>query len=235
MIEPVLFRSIIVSSFCLLSIGISLRVSVVVHAAAICIYAFGAGALCAICEHGFSPAQVAARMGYERVFQRSLKRGTDVNLTDQRGRSLLYIAAQAGHVGVCHLLIQNGAAVDQTANDGRSPLHAAASRGHADICQLLCKHGANANRTATDGCSPLHAVVCSDEEEEFADICWLLVERGADPYQPNQEGHSPLFIAARLGRGTLFNAMTDMLRQREALLARRKAAMNHSMRYFLMR
>ena len=67
MIEPVLFRSIVVSSFCLLGIGISLRVSVVVHAAAICIYAFGAGALCAIWEHGFSPAQVAARMGYERV------------------------------------------------------------------------------------------------------------------------------------------------------------------------
>ena len=69
-----------------------------------------------------------------------VRRGGNVNVVDNNGRSLLMLAASRGHAGVCKLLIEAGANLNVTDNQGHDALAIAANNGYTEIAEMLHEH-----------------------------------------------------------------------------------------------
>ncbi len=60
----------------------------------------------------FTPLQLAAEFGHDRVAAELIRRGADVNARDELGRTPLILAAQGGHLATVKLLAGRGARLD---------------------------------------------------------------------------------------------------------------------------
>ncbi|GKT45906.1 vegetative incompatibility protein HET-E-1 [Colletotrichum spaethianum] len=74
--------------------------------------------------------------------QRLLKKGADLNLKDDDGRTPLSWAAEGGDESAVQLLLENGADLESKDEDGRKPLSWAAENGHEGVVWLLLEKGA---------------------------------------------------------------------------------------------
>ena len=82
--------------------------------------------------------------------------GSDVNATDDRGRTALHAATKREDVGIVKLLIAAGADVNaQDAIDRESPLHLAVSLQNVEITVALFQAGANPFARDRQGQTPL--------------------------------------------------------------------------------
>ena len=80
----------------------------------------------------------AAFCGHERVVQRLLEKGADVESKDAAGQTPLLRAAENGHEAVVKLLLEKGADVEsKDAKYGQTPLSWAARNGHEAVVELL--------------------------------------------------------------------------------------------------
>ncbi|MCQ2444127.1 MAG: ankyrin repeat domain-containing protein [Mailhella sp.] len=68
----------------------------------------------------------------------SIRRGTDVNISNNGGMTGLMLAANAGRADVAKYLFESGALLDMRDNDGATAVMLAASAGHAGLVSLLC-------------------------------------------------------------------------------------------------
>jgi hypothetical protein len=68
--------------------------------------------------------------------------GFTINMTDERGFSLLIMASIKGYTNIVRYLLENGVNVNQTIKDGRSSLHFASQNNNMDIINLLLENGA---------------------------------------------------------------------------------------------
>lgn len=84
--------------------------------------------------------KMAAISGVDSAVRLHIKRGADVNATDERGRSALMLAAQRGHARTCRLLLEAGADDALTDADGLDALRHAQARLHADVVLALLEH-----------------------------------------------------------------------------------------------
>ncbi|KAK1173895.1 protein phosphatase 1 regulatory subunit 16A-like [Acipenser oxyrinchus oxyrinchus] len=91
-----------------------------------------------------------------------IQAGSDLNVQDDNGTSLLHIAAANGYQRTAELLLEHKARVEVRDSDGWSPLHAASCWGQIQIVELLVANGANLNAKSVLEETPLD--VCSDEE-----------------------------------------------------------------------
>jgi ankyrin repeat protein len=73
-----------------------------------------------------------------------IKKGADVNATDESGRTALMLAA-CGHTITCEILIKKGADVDFKDRDGRTALMFAAVTSQDNIAKMLIENGADVN------------------------------------------------------------------------------------------
>jgi len=80
---------------------------------------------------------LAAVHGLEVAVKEQLRRGEDVNATDQRGRSPLMLASAAGHVETCRILLEAGASVQLLDVDGNDALTLAVAHGRHEVEALL--------------------------------------------------------------------------------------------------
>src|SRR4051794_40923222 len=88
----------------------------------------------------------AAFWGYERVVQRLLEKGADIDRKDwlrHDGRTPLLLAAGNGHEAVVKLLLEKGADVECKSHNGQRPLRCAAENGHEAVVKLLLEKGAD--------------------------------------------------------------------------------------------
>ncbi|MCK6505273.1 sigma-70 family RNA polymerase sigma factor [Myxococcota bacterium] len=69
-----------------------------------------------------------------------IKRGADVNATDERGRSALMLAAKRGHARTCRLLLEAGADDTLRDADGLDALGHAQPRLHTEVVLALLEH-----------------------------------------------------------------------------------------------
>ena len=82
-----------------------------------------------------------------------IKKGGDVNASDEEGRTSLFIATIAGKVEIARTLIKNGANIDAEESLNRcTPLSFAAEEGDAKMCELLIENGATLIVCCEAGC-----------------------------------------------------------------------------------
>lgn len=143
------------------------------------------------CREGYTPMQLAAKLGYTDVMQILIDAGADVDKADEFGYTPLLEAVYHERIECVRLLLKHGANADGAANI--IPLHIAAERGHADCMIALLQAGANANKTDEAHRSPLHLAVFF-EHPECIDI---LLKHGADTTLKDANGHTATDIAEK--------------------------------------
>ncbi|MET9292115.1 ankyrin repeat domain-containing protein [Streptomyces sp. NPDC003077] len=84
-----------------------------------------------------------ARHGDTDTLAAYVDAGVPVNLTNDRGDTLVMLAAYHGHAAALEALLQRGADADRPNDRGQTPLAGAVFKGETDIIRLLLAHGAN--------------------------------------------------------------------------------------------
>ena len=119
-----------------------------------------------------------------------LEEGVDVNLSDRRGRSLMFYAAQENNVECMKVLLDRGATVDILMDEGVTPLIQASFYGRLEAVQLLLDAGADpsivdgTDDTALSCCcqAPPHMITDEKKANKAADL-YFFAKLFAKPIQ----------------------------------------------------
>lgn len=114
----------------------------------------------------------------EKLAERIIDSGMDVNAPARSGNTPLLQACGVGSTAVVHLLIERGADVNRRGK-GRfcaPPIHAAAQSGELSVVELLLAHGADVNAAAPDESTALMVAAIQGN----AAIVQSLIVAGAD-------------------------------------------------------
>ncbi|MFF4158039.1 ankyrin repeat domain-containing protein [Streptomyces sp. NPDC001678] len=84
-----------------------------------------------------------ARHGDTDTLAAYVDAGVPVNLTNDRGDSLLMLAAYHGHTATVSALLERGADADRPNDRGQTPLAGAVFKGESEVVRLLVDHGAD--------------------------------------------------------------------------------------------
>ncbi|MEV5243140.1 ankyrin repeat domain-containing protein [Streptomyces cinnamoneus] len=84
-----------------------------------------------------------ARHGDTDTLAAYVDAGVPVNLTNDRGDSLLMLAAYHGHAATVTSLLERGADPDRPNDRGQTPLAGAVFKGETEVVRLLVGHGAD--------------------------------------------------------------------------------------------
>ncbi|WIG93318.1 sigma-70 family RNA polymerase sigma factor [Myxococcus sp. SDU36] len=83
--------------------------------------------------------RMAVLAGGKPSVELHIRRGVNVNATDEKGRSPLILAASRGHVEICRLLLEAGADPSLRDCDGNDALSVAGAKGQSAVVELLRK------------------------------------------------------------------------------------------------
>jgi RNA polymerase primary sigma factor len=84
--------------------------------------------------------KMAALAGVQTAVRLHIRRGDDVNATDDKGRSPLMLAASRGHTETCKILLDAGADPRAVDNEGNDALSIALGAGRIELAILLREH-----------------------------------------------------------------------------------------------
>ncbi|MET8825482.1 ankyrin repeat domain-containing protein [Streptomyces sp. NPDC004610] len=84
-----------------------------------------------------------ARQGGTDALVAYVDAGVPVNLTNDRGDSLVMLAAYHGHAGTVRALLDRGGEADRVNDRGQTPLAGAVFKGEQDVIRVLLEAGAN--------------------------------------------------------------------------------------------
>ena len=83
--------------------------------------------------------KLAALAGVQVAVRHHIRKGDDINATDQNGKSPLILAASRGHTELCKVLLDAGADFQLNDCDGNNALSLAIKIGKSDLVELLSK------------------------------------------------------------------------------------------------
>lgn len=142
------------------------------------------------------PLHEAAEEGELLALRTILQIGSDINVTDEHGRTPLSYAAEEGHLEVISTLLKAGAAAGARDSGGRTPLIYAAAEGNEEVVMLLLQKGVDPNELDRSG----HSAIVYATDEGHLDIIKMLMEQGdVDLDQLSAQGHDLLEIAGKEG------------------------------------
>lgn len=81
-------------------------------------------------ERAFVALFISSHRGHNRLCDRLIKAGADVNAKTPLGRTALHVAAAQGHGKIVDLLLEKGANIDAADHDGSTALQTAVKFGH---------------------------------------------------------------------------------------------------------
>ncbi|KAF4444217.1 ankyrin repeat domain-containing 50 [Fusarium acutatum] len=139
----------------------------------------------------------AVKNGFSEATEVLALAGTNVQLKDKNGRTLLLLAAAAGHKAVVHILLEYQADPDTTDKDGRTPLSWAAGNGHETVVRALLERTSYIG-PEKDGATPL----CWASSNGHESVVRLLLDNGADPNVVDNNGWTSLGKATKNGHAT---------------------------------
>ena len=142
-------------------------------------------------EKPWDPLHVVAHFGILEIMQRRIQYGTNVNLSDEDGRTPLHLACSEdrGNVGV-ELLIQHDADLNSLTKRKQTPLFLLTeSSGSPKLFQYLLDHGAKPEIPDEDGWTCLHRAAGNRNRE----LCRILLGCSTvDVNAQDRDGDTPL-------------------------------------------
>ena len=84
-----------------------------------------------------------ARQGKTPELQQYISAGIPINLTNDKGDTLLMLASYHGHTEAVNMLLQKGADANVLNARGQSPIAGAVFKGHDDVVRALYAKGAD--------------------------------------------------------------------------------------------
>ncbi|WP_199547961.1 ankyrin repeat domain-containing protein [Streptomyces sp. N35] len=84
-----------------------------------------------------------ARQGETETLAAYVDAGVPVNLTNDRGDSLVMLSAYHGHAAAVRALLERGADADRANDRGQTPLAGAVFKGEDDVIKVLLDGGAD--------------------------------------------------------------------------------------------
>ncbi|TFY62207.1 hypothetical protein EVJ58_g4015 [Rhodofomes roseus] len=85
----------------------------------------------------------AARSGDTALLSQAIDAGLPVNLTNEKGNTLLMLAAYSGHADLTGTLLSKGADPNRVNDNGQSPLAGAVFKREDESVRILMAGGAN--------------------------------------------------------------------------------------------
>ena len=135
------------------------------------------------------------KTGDVEAVQQALMSGTNVDIRDEEGSTLLMLAAHAGNLPMVNVLLEAGADVNAHNERGWAPLINAAynaeyKRGFAEVVQALIDAGANIEASIGYGVRPLMLAAGYGETA----VVEVLLKAGADVLAQNEGGYTALMM-----------------------------------------
>lgn len=130
--------------------------------------------------------------GEERVAERLVRAGADVNARNADKETPLHRAAEKGMLSLARALVQRGADLTLRSRNGETALHLATLNPDPALVELLLAAGADPKARNDDGESVLMWACLSGN----AAVARRLLARGADPNVKDLKGSLPLHAAA---------------------------------------
>jgi ankyrin repeat protein len=168
-----------------------------------------------------NPLFDAMRQGDMAAVKAAVNSGTDVNIRDQYGNTLVMHAAVYGTAADLDFLLAHEADVNAANQAG----HTALMRAMPDLpkIKLLVEHKADVNAATADGTTPVMLAARISGAEA---VLRYLISRGADIGRKDRRGSDALMIAATAGAAgnlrILLDAGASGSRRRENVLAPRQ-------------
>ena len=134
-----------------------------------------------------------------------VRRGADVNLTFDNGKTPLMVAAKHGQSELVTALLASGADANATTDNGGTALMFSAIPGDLATIETLLSHGADANAFAKFRWTAL--MIAS--VKGHADAVKLLLEHGADGNARDAYGWTPLMRAVYENRGEAVSVLLE--------------------------
>jgi ankyrin repeat protein len=151
-----------------------------------------------------------ARAGETNHLAWLLAAGLPVNLTNERGDSLLMLASYHGHQETTRALLERKADPERTNDRGQTPLAGAAFKGELAIARLLLDHGARVDGAGPDGKTALMFAAMFDRLEMLE----LLLSRGASPEHKDVAGRTALDYTRAMGAQRTADRLLELQRTR---------------------
>ncbi|CAH8662286.1 unnamed protein product [Schistosoma rodhaini] len=148
--------------------------------------------------NGFTPVHVATFYNNNKMLDKLIEFGGDVNRPVKNGFTPLHLATKRNHLDSIHLLISKGAITDKGSRNGYTPLHLASQDGQIEIVKVLAeKYKAQVDAAAKDGLTPLHLAV----QEDKVSVAEYLLSSGASINTKTlKAGFTPLHSSAYRGQ-----------------------------------
>lgn len=127
-----------------------------------------------------------------------LEKGADVNIQDERDRSLLMTAVYNNNYDISKLLIENKADINKQDDMKNNPFLYSGAEGYLDILKLLAKAGADTKITNRYGGV---ALIPASERGHTETVKYLLESTDIDVNHINNLGWTALLEAIILGNG----------------------------------
>ncbi len=96
-----------------------------------------------------------ARRGETETLISMVEAGLPVNLSDEKGNTLLMLASYNERLGTTHALLERGADTEQRNDRGQTPLGGVAFKGYCELAEVLLDGGADVNADNGGGKAPL--------------------------------------------------------------------------------
>lgn len=125
----------------------------------------------------------------------SLLRDRDINVSDERGRSLLHWAVACRQKDVFDFLVQNGIRTNVVDNQGQTPMHVAVRFGRGPFFESLLELQPNSEWITEYGISLLQTAILNKDTL----LVKKLIQRGVPVNDTNERGSTALEISERIG------------------------------------
>ncbi|MCP4219488.1 MAG: hypothetical protein GY765_32940 [bacterium] len=146
-------------------------------------------------ESGFTPLQIAAYYGKDKIVRLLLDKGADVKANNNsRNWSPLYAALLNGKKETIDMLLEKNAASGLSKAEGPIILHAAVTVGHTGLVDILTPKGSEID-CLRYGFTPLHTAASKGKP----DVTALLIKKGAGINQKSAQGKTAFNLAKEAG------------------------------------
>ncbi|XP_052238609.1 transient receptor potential cation channel subfamily A member 1 homolog [Dreissena polymorpha] len=143
-------------------------------------------------EDGNTPFVLAVGAGKTKFIQFLIKKGADINVSNNMRMTPLHLAAIDGDVQIMEILVEKGAKIDVMNQEQQTPLHKACTHNSVACIEYLLKKGANKEAKDFENFTPLALAVVHGHVR----VVQMLLAAGSDVTVEDKNDSTLVFLAA---------------------------------------